>query len=167
MRPFPDKPRVREHLQPRERVIAWTVTSAHGSHEIAYLAVTDQRIALITDGRKHRLVVEESWDDIKAVEIVNDVGVAVIGGIGGGSAKHILKVKVAAGNRRFGPGYVGHFDDVFDAIEAEIAKRAEAAPDPGSNTGTRLLQSLADLHVAGLITDDEYAAKKAEVLERM
>lgn len=167
MRPFPDKPRLRDHLLPRERVIAWTVTSVHGSYEIAYLAVTDRRIALIADGRKHRLVLEESWENIQAAEIISDFGVAFIGGTGGGSAKHILKVKVSDGTRRFGPGYVGHFDDVFDAIQTEIARRSQVASNADSPTHARLMQSLADLHTAGLITDDEYAAKKATVLGRM
>jgi hypothetical protein len=60
------------------------------------------------------------------------------------------------------------------AMQQEGAQQAQAAPapapapapaaDPGGDDTITRLQKLADLHTAGALTDEEFAAAKAQVL---
>jgi hypothetical protein len=74
-----------------------------------------------------------------------------------------------------GVAYVGAKAGTNKAMQQEAAAQAQPAPavapapapvaaDPaGDDTITRL-QKLADLHTAGALTDEEFAAAKAQVL---
>lgn len=52
------------------------------------------------------------------------------------------------------------------AQAAAAAPEPQAAPAPGglSNEAIEQLQKLADLHKAGILTDEEFAAQKARIL---
>jgi hypothetical protein len=47
------------------------------------------------------------------------------------------------------------------------APLAAAAPTAASESIPAQIQQLADLHSAGVLTEDEFSAKKAELLARM
>jgi hypothetical protein len=64
---------------------------------------------------------------------------------------------------------VGMFGDVFGANGEfigmpAVAAAPVAASDGGSDDALDKLSKLADLHKAGVLTDEEFAAKKAELL---
>lgn len=68
--------------------------------------------------------------------------------------------------KRQGPDFVS----IRDAIEKAIADRARPASAPAaasSESPVEQLRKLADLHAAGVLTDAEFAAKKAQMLDRM
>jgi hypothetical protein len=50
---------------------------------------------------------------------------------------------------------------------SEVRGHAAAVTKPGSSISLDLLGQLAELHAAGVITDTEFAAKKADILGRI
>ncbi len=48
--------------------------------------------------------------------------------------------------------------------QSAAAPQAEAAPASGGGTDLDQLQKLGELHAAGILTDEEFAAKKAQIL---
>jgi Short C-terminal domain len=58
-------------------------------------------------------------------------------------------------------------DDAETFYKLISAKPAPAGPVPADQDWTGLIQKLADLQDAGLLTEDEFSAKKAEVLRRI
>lgn len=64
-----------------------------------------------------------------------------------------------------------HIDEglaVFAAIEAAVGSpSATTADSPTGDHLADLLRKLRDLHAAGVLTDDEFAGKKQELLDRM
>ena len=44
---------------------------------------------------------------------------------------------------------------------------ADADADPSTNTALAALRELGELHASGVLTDREFAAKKAELLRRV
>jgi hypothetical protein len=73
-----------------------------------------------------------------------------------------------------GVAYMGAKAGTNKAMQQEGAQQAQAAPapapapapaaDPGGDDTITRLQKLADLHTAGALTDEEFAAAKAQVL---
>ena len=62
---------------------------------------------------------------------------------------------------------LGHREaDVTAADQQQAAARTGGAAAPASGGGTDIdqLQQLADLHAQGILTDEEFAAKKAQIL---
>ncbi len=48
-----------------------------------------------------------------------------------------------------------------------LKQQAPLAPTPNAPRAMNQVKKLADLHAAGILTDEEYAAKKADLLDRM
>jgi hypothetical protein len=72
-----------------------------------------------------------------------------------------------------GKGQQAEFLNLRQAIEAQIAARS--APPPATRpeptgedrTPADQLRQLSELHAAGLLTDEEFAAKRAAVIDRL
>ena len=67
---------------------------------------------------------------------------------------------------------VGRRDEFVNALRAHRAPRpatpsVAAPPRAGPDDPIALLERLAQLHAAGVLTDDEFAAKKAELLGKI
>lgn len=82
----------------------------------------------------------------------------------------LTSVKIQGSGVELQAKSVARKDDLLAAIQdrrqaahaSPIAASASAAPDP-----TDQLAKLAELHAAGVLTDEEFAAKKAEILARI
>lgn len=60
---------------------------------------------------------------------------------------------------------MAEFEAIRDAVRA--AQTAGDSPAPAAPNITEQLAKLAQLHDAGVLTDDEFAAKKTQLLERL
>ncbi len=63
------------------------------------------------------------------------------------------------------PKHNPEFEAIRDAVLAAIEGSTAAVP-PAEDASTAL-RKLADLHDSGLLSDDEFAAKRAEIIERI
>ena len=63
------------------------------------------------------------------------------------------------------------FDQVYDRLEAmrhgEVQSGASSAPPIATNDITDQLRKLAELRDVGILTEEEFSAKKAELLARL
>jgi len=66
------------------------------------------------------------------------------------------------------PKHNPEFEAIRDAVLAVIEGRtAPAPPTSAADDAGAALQKLASLHDAGLLSDDEFAAKRAEIIARI
>jgi len=63
------------------------------------------------------------------------------------------------------PKHNPEFEAIRDAVLAAIGSHTAAVP-PADDASTAL-RRLADLHDSGLLSDDEFAAKRAEIIQRI
>ena len=69
------------------------------------------------------------------------------------------------------PKHNPEFEAICDAVLAAIGGNAPAwgstAAVPPADDASTALRKLAGLHHSGLLSDDEFAAKRAEIIERI
>jgi len=100
----------------------------------------------------------------------------------GGVVRGVARTAVVAGTASAVAGRVNHrqqerwgqqeasqqaqADEIYQAGMAAGAAQAAPAPAPAAAGGDDMaeLQKLADLHKQGILTDEEFAAKKAQIL---
>ncbi len=63
------------------------------------------------------------------------------------------------------PKHNPEFEAIRDAVLAAIG--GNTAPVPPADDTSTALRKLAGLHDSGLLSDDEFAAKRAEIIERI
>jgi hypothetical protein len=59
------------------------------------------------------------------------------------------------------------FEEIRDAVESAITDISRPVQVSSGESPAAQLKQLADLHAAGVVTDEEFAAKKADLLGRM
>ena len=88
----------------------------------------------------------------------------------GGLVRGVARTAVVAGTATAVSGRVRRRQDDKWAeqeqaqYEQQAAQQAPAAAPPGASDDMAELQQLADLHAQGILTDEEFAAKKAQIL---
>ena len=63
------------------------------------------------------------------------------------------------------PKHNPEFEAIRDAVLAAI--EGNTAAEPPADDASTALRKLAGLHDSGLLSDDEFAAKRAEIIERI
>jgi hypothetical protein len=83
----------------------------------------------------------------------------------------VARTAVVAGTASAVAGRVHHHQDEKYAAQDQAAyeqqmaeQQAYAPPPPAASDTTAELQQLAQLHNQGILTDEEFAAKKAQIL---
>ena len=83
----------------------------------------------------------------------------------GGLVRGVARTAVVAGTASAVAGRVHHRQNQRWAQEEQEAYAAEyAQAAPPADDSTEELQKLANLHAQGILTDEEFAAKKKQVL---
>ena len=85
----------------------------------------------------------------------------------GGLVRGVARTAVVAGTAPAGSGRVRRRQDKWAEdeqaqYEQQMAQQPAPAPAPAGDAAE--LQQLADLHAQGILTDEEFAAKKAQIL---
>ena len=144
-------------LTPTERVVALAV----GTYEkkMGALVLTSERLVFFDQAYKAQDVVEFSLDAIQSLGVSKRPTGETIGIAISGRDAEITNVRHGEGE-----ALVAAFREVRDARRASAAPFPHAAP-PESITDQ--LRKLGELHQAGILTDDEFTAKKADLLDRM
>jgi hypothetical protein len=147
---------VKRNMAPGERVLGQVI----GSHGQAIVA-TDHKVLVVKTGAT-------------SFDYRNLVGVEVRTGWAMGEFE-IVDIKDSPN------GLVFNKQDArrFEAMAAKIREMTGAAHGPGTAVGPQAaapatepsipdqIRALADLHAVGILTDEEFGAKKAELLARM
>jgi hypothetical protein len=88
-------------------------------------------------------------------------------------ARGVARTAVVAGTASAVAGRVNHHQNEkwdaqaqaeYDAQQPQVVYQEAPAPAPAANDSTAELQQLAQLHSQGILTDEEFAAKKKQIL---
>ena len=87
----------------------------------------------------------------------------------GGLVRGVARTAVVAGTASAVAGRVHHRQDQKWAAQEEQAAyeqqvAQQAPPPPAADDDMAELQQIADLHAKGILTDEEFAAKKKQIL---
>lgn len=100
--------------------------------------------------------------DVTSVEIKRQGGDNVVFGVSGGTGGFSVKTHKI---------HADHVKRVLDEILERRDRNSPSAPEApvmgGEKSPTEVLTELAALHAAGVLSDEEFSAKKAEILGRM
>ena len=91
----------------------------------------------------------------------------------GGIARGVARTAVVAGTASAVAGRVHHHQNEkwdaqaqaeYDAQQPQVVYQEVPAPAPAVDDTTAQLQQIAALHTQGILTDEEFAAKKKQIL---
>ena len=147
------KDKVLDELAPGERIVVAT----HGFHDDkpTILAVTDQRIIMISG----KVI---GWDTasqtiaLDKVSSISEKAGFALGAIRISTSNDEIEIEKVATNEVKAV--------VSAARRAMASKPSEKAPTPPPADSVGELKRLAELHAAGVLTDDEFSAAKARIL---
>ena len=157
--------KLQEHVWPDERVERMATGSYGGG--LGLLVMTDRRLIFIKEGRMSSTLEDFPFDKISSIQWSTGMLTGKIAIFLSGNKGEIENVSKIDGKALA--------DDVRARISnlgAKPAVVAPAAPQVVVNTTPsqsplELMQQLEQMKSAGYLTDEEYAAKKADILSRM
>lgn len=148
------KDRVLDELAPGERIIVAT----HGFHDDkpTILTVTDRRIIMISGEVLGWDTASQTIALDKVSSISEKAGFA-LGTIRISTSNDEIEVKNVAANE---------VKSVVSAARRALEQKSALSPAPATNGGSSVdeLKNLAELHAAGVLTDEEFTAAKARIL---
>lgn len=148
------KDKVLDELAPGERIIVAT----HGFHDDkpTILTVTDRRIIMISGEVLGWDTASQTIALDKVSSISEKAGFA-LGTIRISTSNDEIEVKKVATNE---------VKSVVSAARRALEQKSAPSPAPATNGGSSVdeLKNLAELHAAGVLTDEEFAAAKARIL---
>ena len=148
------KDKVLDELAPGERIIVAT----HGFHDDkpTILTVADRRIIMISGEVLGWDTASQTIALDKVSSISEKAGFA-LGTIRISTSNDEIEVKNVATNE---------VKAVVSAARRALEKNSAPSPSPATNSGSSVdeLKNLAELHAAGVLTDEEFAAAKARIL---
>jgi hypothetical protein len=149
-----------EHLWEGETV-DWLATGMYGGG-IGILALTDRRLLFLKDGMMKQTSEDFPLDKISSVQWSSGMMQGKIQVFVSGSKSEITNVSKAEGKA------------ITDSIRGHISGGSPQAPQPAAPPSPQpssliddpieQIQKLAGLRDAGILTEDEFAAKKAQIL---
>ena len=144
-------------LTPTEHVVAIAI-GTYGK-AMGALVLTTERLVFFDQAYKAQDVVEFNLDAIQSLGVSKrTTGETISIAISGRDAE-ITNVRHGEGE-----ALVAAYREVRDARRAPAAPLPHAVP---AESITDQLRKLGELHQAGILTDDEFTAKKADLLDRM
>ncbi|MEI6622219.1 MAG: PH domain-containing protein, partial [Actinomycetes bacterium] len=152
-----------EHLwdgETVERLVSGTYGGGTG-----ILALTDRRLIFLRDGWTSKTVEDFPLDKISSVQWSSGMLMGSIMIFVSGNKSAVTNVQKDSGKALTDDvrGRISGARSRPDAAPAQpVAQPVEQAPDPMA-----VLERLAQLHSAGILSDDEFATKKAEILKRL
>jgi Bacterial PH domain/Short C-terminal domain len=149
--------RLASHLWEGERVEKMAQAQPKGEAQAGLLVLTDRRLLFVKEGMFGRGKTEDfTFDRITSVEFSK------------GMATADLKVMAMGNESKFN---VNKDDgkDMTDLLRnrTSAAQQAAAAPSPGQGDIPDQLRKLAELRDAGIVSAEEFEAKKDDLLSRM
>lgn len=150
-----------DHLWEGERVDL-LVTGEYGGG-MGLLTLTDRRLLFTKDGRMSSTSEDFPIERVSSVQWSSGMVSGKITIFASGN-----KAEVKAVEKNGGKALVDHVRDRISAGPTASAPPPAPADQPAAPTDdSEQLRKLADLHAAGILTDEEFATKKAEILNRM
>lgn len=144
-----------EHLTESEQV-AWLAAGMYGGG-MGLLALTDRRLFFLKDGMMSQTSEDFPLDRISSIQWSSGMLQGKIQVFVSGNKTEITNVAKVEGK--------AIVDSVRDSITSGSVAAAPPAPAPqGQSSDLEQLTKLAELHKLGILTDEEFAAKKAQIL---
>jgi len=140
---------LQESLLPGETLLL--ATNAKGSNSFGALGVTNQRVIYAEKGLFGKTLVDLSLKKIKTIALV----------------KQSLIISDGGNDNEYSSMLVPHAEQILRKIkELQLSLESAAAPVAQAAGGNNLadLEKLADLKAKGIITEEEFAAKKKALL---
>lgn len=157
-----------DHLWEDERVEA-LVTGIYGGG-MGLLTLTNRRLLFTKDGRLSSTNEDFPLERVSSVQWSSGMTSGKISIFTSGNKAEVTSVDKAGGK-----SLVDHVRDRIAAGGTPAPKRevppvtqdSPSTSGSGSDDTAAQLRRLAELHSDGILTDDEFAAKKAQILDRM
>lgn len=144
-------------LTPTEHVVALAIGTYNKT--MGALVLTTERLVFFDQSFKTQRIEEFSLDAIQSLGVSKKMtGEAINIAISGRDAE------ITGIFHGEGESLVAAYREVRDAWRAPAAPLPHAVPEESI---TDQLRKLGELHQAGILTDDEFTAKKADLLDRM
>lgn len=148
----PLKNQVLDTLEPAERI----VVAASGSYDgkLTLLTVTDKRFLVI------------SGEILGADKESQTISLDKVSSISEKTGLHLGSIRISTSNDEIEIEKVATAEAkaVVSAARRTLEQNSAQSPAPAAEDGLDKLQKLADLHAAGVLTDEEFAAAKAKAL---
>jgi hypothetical protein len=142
-----------EHLWPDERVSE--ITTGYYGGGTGLIVLTDRRLFFLKDGWVNKTHEDFPIEKVSSVAFSSGMLLGKIAVFASGNKAEIANVNKQDGKR------------IVDNMRARLsAPKAETAPAQ-SESPLEQLTKLGELRDAGVVTDEEFEAKKAELLKRM
>lgn len=148
----PLKNQVLDALEPTERIVVATQGRYDG--KLAVLTVTDKRIMVISSDVIGPQGASQTIALDKVSSISEETGLT-LGSIRISTSNDEIEVEKVATNEA---------KAVVSAARRALEQNSAPSPASTADDGLDKLQKLADLHAAGVLTDEEFAAAKAKAL---
>lgn len=151
--------KVRQRLHPDEEVVQCIggYSGQDGEAAVkAFLLLTHKRVLLVSTRWLSTTEVAIPVASIRSVRTVTGLGSGITIEGGGDSIKFLA-------NRR----YLTPFEQRLEQLRAGGETETRAEVKDGAGDVLAQIKQLGDLHAAGVLTEDEFAAKKAELLARL
>jgi len=156
--------KLQDHVWPTETVERM-VTGSYGGG-MGLLVMTDKRLIFLKEGMMSSTLEDFPFDKISSIQWSSGMLTGKITIYLSGNKGEINNVDKTDGKA------------IADNVRSRISSLGETSPPPLSRppepsgpmstaTHLELLQQLQQMHEAGLLSDDEYSTKKAEILGRM
>lgn len=143
-----------DHLHDGEHVDMMTAGYYGGGSGL--LALTDRRLLFLRDGRMSKTVEDFTYDRITSLQWKTGMVLGTITVTVAGSSAEITNLDKTTGK------------EIADAARARMGTATTTAPpSPGTDGPAERLQQLAELHTAGILTDEEYQAKRAALIAEL
>lgn len=142
-----------EHLTEAEQV-SWLASGSYAGG-MGLLVLTDRRLFFLRDGMMSQASEDFPLDRVSSIQWSSGMLQGKIQVFVSGNKSEITNVAKPEGKA------------IVDSVRATIAGGAAAPPAPvsqGQPSDVEQLTKLAELHQLGILTDEEFAAKKAQVL---
>lgn len=142
------------HLWEGERVSAMT-TGAYGKGT-GLVVMTDRRLLFLQDGMMSKSTEDFPYSKISSVSWNSGLAMGTIVVFASGNKAEIKNVQKDDGK------------SIVDALRARLADSPVAAPPAVAQPDVmEQLKKLGDLRDAGILSDEEFTAKKADLLNRL
>lgn len=140
------------HLWEGETVMA--MTAGNYGRGTGLVVLTDRRLMFVQDGIMSKQSEDFPLDKISSVQWSSGLALGTITIFASGNKAEIKNVNKADGK------------SIVDTVRARLASPPAAPPNGGPDVMEQI-RKLADLRDAGILSEDEFATKKAELLSRL
>jgi Bacterial PH domain/Short C-terminal domain len=154
--------RLIEHLWEGESVER--MLSGNYGKGAGLLVLTDRRLLFVKDGVMSKTSEDFPLEKVSSVQWSSGIALGTVTIFASGNKAEIGNVQ-----KRDGKALVDRVRARLATQDAGPAAARESAAEPAAAAGsiTDQIRKLGELHDAGILTDDEFATKKAELLGRM